>query len=57
MGDRSEGYHTHTYGCQLLARYKGEFKGQWAVLCSRPVVREFMQVMKGESYELEIIGG
>lgn len=53
-GDKSLGYRTHTYGCQLLGKYVGVLEGQKAVLYSKPTVNKFMDVMGYEDYTLTI---
>lgn len=53
-GDKTKGFKTHTYGCQLLGKYRGILGNQKAVLLSRPTIREFIKAMKGEPYKLLI---
>lgn len=53
-GDKSKGYKTNSWGCQLFGKYRGELWGQRAVLSSRPTIKEFLVLMKGEPYMLII---
>lgn len=54
-GSTEDGYRTHTKGCVLLGGKRGTLLGQAAVLLSRKAVREFMEVMKGESFKLKVM--
>lgn len=53
-GDVLKGFRTHSHGCILLGKYFGVLNGQRAVMCSRPVLRSFMNLMKGLPFTLEI---
>lgn len=53
-GDRYKNFKTHSYGCILLGKYRGELWGQRAILSSRPTLKEFMILMKGDPYILII---
>lgn len=53
-GDVSKGFRTHSFGCILLGKYFGNLNGQLAVLCSRPVVRSFRNLMGNKPFTLEI---
>lgn len=48
-------YKSHVLGCILLGKRAGIMDGQRAVLLSRPAVREFMDLMQGKPFELEIV--
>jgi hypothetical protein len=49
------GYKTHTSGCILLGKYRGELQGQRAVLASRPALRQFIDTMQNKPFKLIII--
>ena len=53
-GDTSKGLRTHSHGCILLGKYFGTLNGQRAVMCSRPVVRSFRNLMGEKPFTLEI---
>jgi hypothetical protein len=53
-GDTALGYRTNVQGCILLGKYRGVLGTQRAVLNSRPSVREFMQYMAREPFDLTI---
>lgn len=53
-GDVKKGFRTHSAGCILLGKYFGTLGGQRAVMCSRPVVRSFWNLMNGKEFEIEI---
>lgn len=53
-GDKSLGYKTHSAGCILLGKYHGFIEKQRAVLCSRPTVKRFMEVMEGQDFNLVV---
>jgi len=53
-GDSKRGLRTHSAGCILLGKYFGKLNGQKAVLCSRPVVRSFVNLMGGKPFIFEI---
>lgn len=53
-GDKLRGLRTHSAGCILLGKYFGSLHGQKAVMCSRPAVRQFKQVMGDKPFTLEI---
>jgi len=54
-GDVSKGFKTHTNGCILLGKYTGYLQGQRAVLCSRPTITKFMNLLQGQSFDLNIL--
>ncbi len=57
-GDPDQGLHTHTQGCVLLGRRRGELavrdRRQRAVLVSRPTLRAFTAAMAGETFNLAV---
>jgi len=53
-GDTSKGFKSHVMGCILLGKKSGFLGGQVAVLNSRIVVRQFMEDMGYESFNLHI---
>lgn len=53
-GDISKGFRTHSHGCILLGKYFGVLNGQRAVMCSRPVVRSFDNLMERQPFTIEI---
>jgi len=54
-GDRKLGLISRTYGCILQGRYHGQIGRQEAVLVSRPTIKDFIEVMNGEDFELKIV--
>jgi hypothetical protein len=54
-GREDLGYKTHTSGCILFGKYRGELQGQRAVLASRPALRQFIDTMGNEPFKLIII--
>ena len=54
-GDVSKGLKTHTNGCILLGKYTGILQGQRAVLCSRPTVTRFLNMLQRRSFQLKIL--
>jgi len=54
-GDISKGFKTHTNGCILLGKYTGILEGQRAVLCSRPTITKFMNLLQGQAFTLNIL--
>ncbi len=56
MGDASKGYRAQLNGCIALGQAIGVLDGQKAVLLSKPAVRQFEALLRGESFELEIRG-
>lgn len=54
-GDTTKGYKSHVEGCILLGKRVGILDKQKAVLLSKPAIREFMDSLQGNSFELEII--
>jgi len=53
-GDKSKGFKTHVMGCILLGTRSGFLGGQVAVLNSRIAVRQFMEYMDYEPFQLRI---
>lgn len=53
-GDVSKGFKTELQGCIALCGRLGWIKGQRAGLLSRPTVAQFMSIMGGNPFELEI---
>ena len=53
-GDKSKGFKSHVMGCILLGKKSGFLGGQVAVLNSRVAVRQFMEDMEYESFNLHI---
>jgi len=53
-GDTELGFTTHTHGCILPALKFGHYKGQKAVLGSRPALNKFIKVMGGKGFNLRI---
>jgi len=47
-------YLTHSLGCPLLGKKLGTINGQLAILLSQQAVREFVNEMNREPFELEI---
>jgi len=54
-GDVSKGLKTHTNGCILLGKYTGILQGQRAVLCSRPTITRFLNMIQERSFRLKIL--
>ncbi len=55
MGDRTKGLACELNGCIALGFAKGVLDGQEAILESRPAIRAFEELVKGEDFELTII--
>jgi hypothetical protein len=53
-GDKKKGFKTHVMGCILLGTRSGFLGGQVAVLNSRVAVRQFMEYMDYEPFQLRI---
>lgn len=53
-GDTSLGYKSQLYGCIALGEKIGTMDGQKCLLLSRPAIRRFEQLTKGEELLLEI---
>ena len=54
-GDRLKGFKTHSYGCQLPAKYIGKIGGQQAGLSSRPALRKMINVIGPNDFILKIM--
>ncbi len=54
-GDVSRGLKTHTNGCILLGKYTGILQGQRAVLCSRPTITRFLNLMQSKHFRLNVL--
>jgi hypothetical protein len=58
-GDVAKGWHTHSAGCILMGKYRGVLKcngrSQRAVLCSKPTIREFVELMGYKPFKLRIV--
>jgi len=54
-GDVSKGLKTHTNGCILLGKYRGYLQGQRAVLCSRPTITRFLNLMQSKHFRLNVL--
>lgn len=54
-GDVAKGFKTHSWGCILLGKYRGQLNGQAAVLSSRPAVRGFTDAMNREPFTLKVM--
>lgn len=54
-GDVGKGYRTHSWGCLLLGKHRGNLNGQAAVLASRPAVRGFNEAMGQENFTLKVV--
>jgi len=54
-GDVSKGLKTHTNGCILLGKFNGTLQKQRAVLCSRPTITKFMNLLQGQPFQLNIL--
>ena len=54
MGDDSQGFKRQLNGCIALGQTLGMIDRQKALLLSRPVVRQFEDLMKGREFTLEI---
>ena len=55
-GDKSQGYKTHSLGCILLGRRRGELWDQEAVLASRLAIGEFFRELDRKPFNLQIKG-
>lgn len=55
-GDKSHGYKTHSLGCILAGRRRGELWGQTAVLASRLAIGEFFRELDKNPFKLQIKG-
>ena len=55
-GDVSKGFRTHVNGCILLGKKHGWLWNQRAVLISKPTLRKFRNIMKDQTFELNVIG-
>lgn len=53
-GDKEKGFKTHVMGCILLGKKSGFLGKQVAVLNSRIAVRQFMEYMDYEPFQLRI---
>jgi hypothetical protein len=53
-GDVSKGYRNHLAGCIALGERIGVMDGQKCLLLSRPAIRRFEELTKGESLTIEI---
>lgn len=51
-GDTAKGWLSHVEGCIELGAYFGHIGRQRAVLCSRPTVRRFMELMDYQPFRL-----
>lgn len=56
-GAEDKGYKTHSLGCILLGKSRGEMWGQKAVMVSRITVGKFFRLLKEKPFELKITGG
>lgn len=54
-GDKEKNYKTHVQGCILLGKVHGFLGGQRAVLNSRITVRRFMDEMRYNEFELNVL--
>ena len=54
-GDIQRGLKTHTNGCVLLGKYHGWLQTQRAVLCSRPTVSRFRDLLAEKPLRLNVI--
>jgi len=54
MGDDTKGFRKQLHGCIALGEKLGWLGGQKAILVSRPAMRRFENILKGEPFELEI---
>ena len=54
-GDISKGFKTHVAGCILLGKKFGYLYHQRAILNSRVTLRKFMNLMKGEEFNIKIL--
>ncbi len=54
MGDKSKGLGCQLDGCISLGSKLGRIDGQKALLLSRPMIRQFEQLMNGREFLLEI---
>lgn len=55
MGDREQGFKSELNGCIALGLKKGMLEGQAALLTSRVAVDKFMERMKRQEFELEVL--
>jgi hypothetical protein len=53
-GDKEKGFKSHVMGCILLGKNSGRLGGQTAILNSRVAVRQFVEEMEYEPFELNI---
>lgn len=54
-GDVKKGLKTHVLGCLLQGYRKGTMDGQPAIWNSRPAVSDFIKIMGGKPFRLEIV--
>lgn len=54
MGDKAKGFRSDLQGCIALGRKLGRIDGQAAVLDSRGAIHDFMQLLNGQPFELEV---
>jgi len=54
MGDSAKGLRCQLNGCISLGERLGKIDGQKAVLLSAPAVRRFVDLMAGETFEIEV---
>ena len=57
MGDTTKGLRAQLNGCIALGEKLGWIDGQKAVLLSRPAMRRFEDLMRGEPFDLEVRNG
>lgn len=55
-GASDKGYRTHSLGCILLGKSRGQLWGQDAVLVSRVTVSRFFRLFEEKPFELKITG-
>jgi len=53
-GDFRKGWETHSEGCIIVGKYFGKLRGQDAVLYSRPILRQLIDVGAGRPFDLHI---
>lgn len=53
-GDSTKGWRTHSHGCILPGRKRGQLGNQAAVLCSRAALTSFMRSLAGRDFILNI---
>lgn len=53
-GDKSKGFKAQLNGCIALGKKLGWIDGQKSLLLSKPAMREFEDLMRGQIFELEI---